>query len=71
MNPFSLASLAGAALLLAGCVPSPAKIITTPFKVVGKATDWATVSGDEADRERGRVLRKKCKQRYDRYYCEK
>jgi hypothetical protein len=67
--PHLAALLTGGALLLTGC--SPTAIVTAPIKAAAKATDWATVSGDEADRERGRVLRKKCRERYDRYYCEK
>ena len=33
-------------------------IATAPFKVVGKAADWATTSQSEADRNRGRATRK-------------
>ncbi len=46
------------ALLLAGCVSTVGTVVTAPFKVVGKAADWATTSQDEADRNRGRVVRK-------------
>ncbi len=46
------------ALLLAGCVSAVSSIVTAPFKVVGKAADWVTTSQDEADRNRGRVVRK-------------
>lgn len=56
---------------LTGCVARTAyNVATAPVKVGAKATDWATVSGDEADRARGRELRKKCKARYDPYYCD-
>ena len=58
-----------AALLLPGC--SPVSVVKAPFQVAGKATDWATTSGEEADRNRGRRLREKCKLRYDPYYCER
>lgn len=58
---------AAALLLLPGCVT---KVITAPIKATAKAADWATVSGDEADRERGRELRKKCKKDPDPKYCE-
>jgi hypothetical protein len=69
VRQIALSSAALAAFALSGC--SPTKIVTAPIKAVGKATDWATTSGDEADRARGRVLRKKCRERYDAYYCEK
>ena len=46
------------ALLLSGCVSAIGSVVTAPFKVVGKAADWATTSQDEADRNRGRALRK-------------
>ena len=64
-------TLLGASLLLPGCV---AKTVYNTARLLvqaaGKATDWATVSGDEADRSRGRRLREKCRERYDSYYCE-
>ncbi|MBO9574529.1 MAG: hypothetical protein J7494_02210 [Sphingobium sp.] len=59
--------LASSILLLPGC--GVTKVVTTPVKVASKAADWATVSGDEADRERGRELRKKCKKDPDPRYC--
>lgn len=43
---------------LGGCVSTAKTIVTTPFKVAGQAADWATTSQDEADRNRGRALRK-------------
>ncbi len=46
------------AMLLPGCVQTVASVVTAPFKVVGKAADWATTSQDEADRNRGRYVRK-------------
>ena len=58
------------AIGLSGCVARTAyNVATAPVKMGAKAADWATVSGDEADRSRGRELRKKCKARYDPYYC--
>jgi len=64
---FASALLTGVALLLLpGCVT---KIVTAPIKATAKAADWATTSGDEADRARGRELRKKCKEHYDPNYC--
>ena len=44
-------------LLLSGCVSTIGSVVTAPFKVAGKAADWATTSQDEADRNRGRKLR--------------
>jgi hypothetical protein len=46
------------ALLLPGCVGTVTSVATAPFKVVGKAADWATTSQSEADRNRGREIRK-------------
>ena len=43
---------------LAGCVSAAKTVVTTPFKVVGKGVDWATTSQDEADRNRGRDIRR-------------
>jgi hypothetical protein len=58
------------ALALQGCVAKTAyNVARMPVKATAKAADWATVSGDEADRERGRELRRKCRERYDDYYC--
>ena len=62
------ALLAAMVLMLPGCVT---KVVTAPIKAAAKVTDWATVSGDEADRERGRELRKKCKRDYDPKWCQK
>jgi hypothetical protein len=58
-------------LLLSGCVARTAyNVARAPVQATSKATDWATVSGDEADRARGRELRRKCRERYDPYYCD-
>ena len=46
------------AFLLPGCVSTVASVVTAPFKVAGKAADWATTSQSEADRNRGRTIRK-------------
>jgi uncharacterized lipoprotein YajG len=60
-----------AALALPGCVAKAAyNAVTLPVKATSQAVDWATVSGDEADRSRGRELRKKCKENYDPQYCK-
>ncbi|MBL8652036.1 MAG: hypothetical protein JNL35_16730 [Sphingopyxis sp.] len=45
--------------LLAGCVSTAKTIVTAPFKAVGQVADWSTTSQDEADRNRGRELRKR------------
>jgi len=67
----SIVVISGAALALQGCVARTAyNVARAPVKATAKAADWATVSGDEADRARGRELRKKCRERYDPYYCE-
>lgn len=44
--------------LLGGCLSTIGTVITAPVKVAAKAADWATTSQDEADRNRGRVIRK-------------
>lgn len=51
-------AIAAAALSLAGCVSTAKTVVTAPFKVVGKGVDWATTSQEEADRNRGREMRK-------------
>jgi UPF0716 family protein affecting phage T7 exclusion len=50
--------LAAAALMLPGCVRTVAGVMTAPVKVVSQGADWATTSQDEADRNRGREIRK-------------
>jgi len=66
-----VALLGAGALLLPGCVARTVyNTARMPVQAAGKAADWATVSGDEADRARGRRLREKCQERYDPYYCE-
>lgn len=46
-------------LLLPGCVVrAAANVVTAPVRVVAKGADWATTSQDEADRNRGREIRK-------------
>jgi hypothetical protein len=61
-----------AGLLLSGCVAKTAfNVVTLPVKAGAQAADWATTSGDEADRNRGRDLRKQCKKEYDARYCDK
>lgn len=48
----------GSLLALPACVSTAKTVVTAPFKVVGKGVDWATTSQDEADRNRGREMRK-------------
>ena len=43
---------------LGGCLSTVGTIVTAPVKVAAKAADWVTVSQDESDRNRGRVIRK-------------
>jgi outer membrane murein-binding lipoprotein Lpp len=58
--------------LLAGCVSTVGTIVTAPVKVVSKGVDWATTSQDEADRNRGREVRKQEKrEREERKRAEK
>ena len=45
-------------LATGGCISTAKSVVTAPFKVVGQAADWATTSQDEADRNRGRALRR-------------
>jgi len=59
-------------LALSGCISTAKTIVTAPFNVAGKAVDWTTTSQSEADRNRGRALRKAeerarkdCKREYD------
>ncbi|MGE4430775.1 MAG: hypothetical protein AB7E05_08560 [Sphingobium sp.] len=50
------------ALLLPGCVAKTAwNVATVPVKAGSQAADWATTSQDEADRNRGREMRKECR----------
>ena len=51
-----------AAGLSAGCVRTIGTIVTAPVKVVSQGADWATTSQDEADRNRGREIRKQERQ---------
>ncbi len=46
-------------LLLPGCVVrTAANIVTAPVKIVAKGVDLMTTSQEEADRNRGRAMRK-------------
>ena len=46
------------ALALTGCVRTVASVVTFPVKAAAQGVDWATTSQDEADRNRGRAIRK-------------
>jgi hypothetical protein len=50
-----LATLPG---LLGGCVSTAVAVVKAPFQVAGAAVDAVTTSQDEADRNRGREIRK-------------
>lgn len=50
-------------LLAGGCVVKTAvNVATLPVKAGAKAVDWTTTSQDEADRNRGRKMRKQEKE---------
>ena len=58
MNRKTIALLA-MLLLLPGClVRAAADVATAPVRAGSQVADWATVSQDEADRNRGRDMRK-------------
>ena len=66
------AALGLAALMLQGCVAKTAwNVATTPVKATAQAADWATTSQDEADRNHGREMRKRCAKHYDPEYCDR
>ena len=51
--------LAAVPLLAGGCVAKTAwNVATVPVRAGSQAADWATTSQDEADRNRGREMRK-------------
>ncbi|HTH27245.1 MAG TPA: hypothetical protein VL918_02100 [Sphingobium sp.] len=59
-------------LLLQGCIAKTAlDVATMPVKATAQAADWATTSQDEADRNHGRDLRKRCARHYDPEYCDR
>lgn len=61
-----------AALLLQGCVAKTAwNVATMPVKATSQAADWATTSQDEADRNHGREMRKRCAKHYEPEYCDR
>lgn len=62
--------LAIAPLVLSGCLArTAANVVTAPVKAGGKVVDWSTTSQDEADRNRGREMRKQ--EERDRKECRR
>jgi hypothetical protein len=59
MRGFTLPVLAGASLMLSGCIGTVVDVATLPVRAAGKAVDLATTSQSEADEKRGRELRKR------------
>ncbi|WP_294251920.1 hypothetical protein [uncultured Sphingomonas sp.] len=50
-------------LLAGGCVvKTAANVVTLPVRAGAKAVDWTTTSQEEADRNRGREMRKREKE---------
>lgn len=48
------------AMLTSGCVAKSAfDVVTAPVRATSQVADWATTSQDEADRNRGRELRRR------------
>ena len=45
-------------LLAVGCVSTAVAVVKAPFQLAGAAVDGLTTSQEEADRNRGRALRK-------------
>lgn len=45
-------------LLLTGCVSTAVAVVKAPFQLAGAAVDGLTTSQEEADRNRGRAIRK-------------
>jgi hypothetical protein len=55
-----LACVAGAALMLQGCLAKTAfDVATAPVRVASKGVDLATTSQSEADQNRGREIRRR------------
>jgi hypothetical protein len=45
-------------LLAGGCLHTVGTIVTAPVKATSKVVDWSTTSQSEADRNRGREMRR-------------
>ena len=60
MRGSSIVLLAGASLMLSGCLAKTVvDVATLPVRAASKAVDLATTSQSEADENRGRELRKR------------
>ena len=46
------------AMVVAGCVSTAVAVVKAPFQLVGAGVDVMTTSQEEADRNRGRAIRK-------------
>lgn len=44
--------------LLSGCVSTAVGVVTAPVRAAAQVVDWTTTSQDEADRARGREVRR-------------
>jgi cytochrome bd-type quinol oxidase subunit 1 len=44
--------------LLSGCLSTVGTVVTAPVKLAAKTVDWTTTSQSEADRNRGKKIRK-------------
>lgn len=62
-------------LALSGCLSTIGTVVTAPVKVAAKTVDWTTTSQSEADRNRGKKIRKAeerarkaCRKDYDGGY---
>ena len=57
-RPALMILLSAGAMTLGGCLSTAGKIITAPVKAASWTVDKATTSQSEADRNRGREIRK-------------
>ena len=58
MRTLGLVAAIALPLVAGGCLKTVASVATAPVKVASKAVDWSTTSQSEADRNRGRKMRK-------------
>lgn len=58
MRKLLIIAAAALPLVTGGCLSTAAKIVTAPVRVASKAVDWTTTSQSEADRNRGKKMRK-------------
>ena len=62
-NAMRYCLLFAAMMSLPGCiVRTAADVATAPVRAGAQVGDWATTSQEEADRNRGREMRKKCRE---------